>query len=116
MFYDKFASLCKEKGVSVSRGALEAGISKSLVTKWKNHQTEIPSTDVLSKLSRYFGIPVSALLGEKTALPAEESPAIDRTELKYALFRGREHITDAMLDEVLSFAEYIAQREDLKKL
>lgn len=114
MFYDKFASLCKDKGVSVSRGAMEAGISKSLVTKWKNNQTEIPSTDVLSKISRYFGIPVSELLGEEKKQPAETS-AIDRTELKFALFKGREHITDAMLDEVLSFAEYIAQRESHKK-
>lgn len=114
MFYDKFASLCKSKGVSVSRGALEAGISKSLVTKWKNHQTEIPSTDVLSKISRYFGIPVSELLGEEKAQSPEPAD-FDRDGLKYALFKGREHVTDAMLEEVLSFAEYIAQREANKK-
>lgn len=110
MFYDKFAALCKEKGVSVSRGALEAGISKSLVTKWKSHRTEIPSSDVLTKISRYFGIPVSELLGEDGKQQPEPA-GFDRSELKYALFKGREHITDAMLDEVLSFAEYIAQRE-----
>ena len=111
MFYDTFSSLCKEKGISVSRGALEAGISKSLVTKWKTNRTEIPSSDVLSKISRYFDIPVSVLLEEKPAASAE-SQVINRAELKYALFKGREHITDAMLDEVLSFAEYIAQREE----
>ena len=65
MFYDRFAYLCKQKGVSVSRGALEAGISKSLVTKWKTNNTEIPSPDVISKLSKYFGLPVSELLGEE---------------------------------------------------
>lgn len=66
MFYDRFAYLCKQKGVSVSRGALEAGISKSLVTKWKTNNTDIPSPDVIGKLSKYFGIPVSELLGEET--------------------------------------------------
>lgn len=65
MFYDRFAYLCKEKGVSVSRGALEAGISKSLVTKWKTNNIDIPSADVLSKLSRYFNLPISELLEEQ---------------------------------------------------
>lgn len=77
MFYDRFAYLCKQKGVSVSRGALEAGISKSLVTKWKTNNTEIPSPDVIGKLSKYFGLPVSELLGEepsKTPGETEKAP------------------------------------------
>lgn len=116
VFYDKFANLCKEKGVSVSRGALEAGISKSLVTKWKTNQTEIPSSEVLSKLSSYFQIPVSELLDESTsAASRHNSPIIDRAGLKFALFHGRDSVTDAMLDEVLSFAEYVTHREESKK-
>lgn len=77
VFYDRFAYLCKQKGVSVSRGALEAGISKSLVTKWKTNNTEIPSPDVIGKLSKYFGLPVSELLGEepsKTPGETEKAP------------------------------------------
>lgn len=78
MFYDRFAYLCKQKGVSVSRGALEAGISKSLVTKWKTNNTEIPSPDVIGKLSKYFGLPVSELLGEEPSkTPGEkEQPTV----------------------------------------
>lgn len=117
MFYNRFASLCKERGISVSRGAQEAGISKSLVTKWKANRVEVPSADVLSKLSKYFQIPVSALLGE-APVPDDakaEDPSLSRQELKFALFKGSEAITDAMLDEVLSFAQYVAQREKGKK-
>ena len=79
MFYDRFAYLCKQKGVSVSRGAVEAGISKSLVTKWKTNNVEIPSPDVLSKLSKYFNLPISELLDEKT----EKAPATtgERTDI-----------------------------------
>lgn len=111
MFYDRFVSLCRDKGVSVSRGAQEAGISKSLVTKWKTNQTDIPSPDVLNKLSRYFQMPISQLLGE----PAEtQPPVLSRQELKFALFRGNQDITDDMLEEVLSFADYVAQRESAK--
>ena len=65
MFYDKYAQLCKRRGVSMSAAALEAGLSKSLVTKWKVNKVDVPSPDVLKKLSVYFGMPVSELLGEE---------------------------------------------------
>ncbi len=56
----------------MSAAALEAGLSKSLVTKWKVNKVEVPSPDVLKKLSVYFGIPVSELLGEEE----KEKPTI----------------------------------------
>lgn len=65
MFYDKYAQLCKKRGISMSAAAVEAGLSKSLVTKWKVNKVEVPSPDVLKKLSTYFGMPVSELLGEE---------------------------------------------------
>lgn len=65
MFYDKYAQLCKRRGVSMSAAALEAGLSKSLVSKWKVNKVDVPSPDVLKKLSAYFGMPVSELLGEE---------------------------------------------------
>ena len=65
MFYDKYAHICKQRGISMSAAAMEAGLSKSLVTKWKANKVEVPSPDVLKKLSTYFNIPVSELLGEE---------------------------------------------------
>ena len=65
MFYDKYAQICKQRGISMSAAAVEAGLSKSLVTKWKVNKVEVPSPDVLKKLSVYFGMPVSELLGEE---------------------------------------------------
>ena len=64
MFYDKYAHICKQRGISMSAAAMEAGLSKSLVTKWKANKVEVPSPDVLKKLSAYFNIPVSELLEE----------------------------------------------------
>ena len=69
MFYDKYAQLCKQKGVSVSAAAIDAGVSKSLVTKWKVNKVETPSPDVLRKLSTYFNMPVSELMGEEKEKP-----------------------------------------------
>ena len=55
MFYDKFVLLCTLKGVSPSKAAVDAGISKSLVTKWKVNGVDVPSPEILKKLSTYFG-------------------------------------------------------------
>ena len=66
MFYDKFVYLCKQKDVSPSKAAMDAGISKSLVTKWRTNRVKTPSADVLDKLSSYFGLSVSELLNEDT--------------------------------------------------
>jgi transcriptional regulator with XRE-family HTH domain len=49
----------------MSAAAMAAGLSKSLVTKWKVNKVDVPSPDVLKKLSAYFGVPVSELLGEE---------------------------------------------------
>lgn len=64
MFYDKFASLCAQRGVSPSRAAQEAGLSKSTVTKWKNSPTSTPTGAAIEKLTAYFGITAGELLGE----------------------------------------------------
>ncbi len=74
MFYDRYAHICKQRGISMSAAALEAGLSKSLVTKWKVNKVEVPSPDVLKKLSTYFNIPVSELLGEENNEDKKEKP------------------------------------------
>lgn len=74
MFYDKYVQLCKRRGVSPSAAAIEAGLSKSLVTKWKANKVDVPSPDVLKKLSAYFGVPVSELLGEEEMGIKKEQP------------------------------------------
>lgn len=77
MFYDRFLYLCSQKGVSPSRAAVEAGISKSLVTKWKTNHVEVPSPEVIRKLAKYFGLPVSELLDEDVQ---KETPLINGDE------------------------------------
>ena len=62
MFYDKYVELCRQKGVSLSAAAIAAGISKSLITKWKNNATQVPSPEVLQKLSVYFNVSIAELL------------------------------------------------------
>ena len=117
MFYDRFVYLCSKKGVSPSRAAVEAGISKSLVTKWKTNNAKDPSPDVLRKLAAYFSMPVSELLGEenKKAPTDHGERSVNDADIKFALFGGDGEITDAMYQEVKEFAALIKLREDMKK-
>ena len=80
MFYDKYARLCKQRGVSMSAAAMEAGLSKSLVTKWKVNKVDVPSPDVLKKLSVYFGMPVSELLEEDKKEQSTENDGLSENQ------------------------------------
>lgn len=61
MFYDKFKSLCDQKGVSCNKAALEMGLSNATPSKWKKTGAT-PDGATLAKVSAYFGIPIEQLL------------------------------------------------------
>lgn len=107
MFYERFAALCAQRGISPSRAAEDAGLSKSTVTKWKRSPDSRPTGAVLEKLAQYFGVTVADLLGEPKTVRDED--------VKFALFGGSGDITDEMYQEVLRFADYVRQREMEKK-
>ena len=111
MFYDKYAQICKRRGISMSAAAIEAGLSKSLVTKWKTNKVEVPSPDVLKKLSTYFNIPVSELLeeGEK------EKPTVQDdglTESQRALMEFAKSVPDDKADKVLRVMRAILEADE----
>lgn len=87
MFYDKYLVLCKQKGVSPSRAAEEAGFAKSLVTKWRTNGVELPSPDILAKISSYFCMPVSEILGEETEKTPSELVLTEGELAMIQLFR-----------------------------
>ncbi len=66
MFYDRFVQLCTERNISPSRAAIEAGLSKSTVTKWKVSPDSKPTGTAINKLTEYFGLSISELFGEET--------------------------------------------------
>lgn len=113
MFYDRFVLLCHRRGVTPSRAAIDAGLSKSTVTKWKQDPDSRPTGTVIEKLTRYFGISISELLGEED--PDVSARPVSEEEIKFALFGGSEDITPAMYEEVKAFAAFLVQREAAKK-
>lgn len=73
MFYDLYDKLCKEKGVSRNKAAVEIGLSNSTVTKWKKTQAT-PNGETLAKIARYFNVSVDYLMSEE-AIKKERTPA-----------------------------------------
>jgi len=67
VFYDNYVRLCNSVNKSPSAVAMEIGIAKPTVSRWKtgskpNHATAL-------KVADYFGVPVSELTGEKEKAP-----------------------------------------------
>lgn len=113
MFYDKYAQLCKRRGVSMSAAAIEAGLSKSLVTKWKTNKVDVPSPDVLKKLSAYFGMPVSELLGEEEKDAKKEQPVMadELSEKRKALMQFVMEVPEDKAEMMLRVMKSILQDE-----
>jgi transcriptional regulator with XRE-family HTH domain len=63
MFFDRYLELCSQKGITPSRAALENGISKTSVTRWKNGA--VPNAVILEKLASYFNVSTDYLLGNE---------------------------------------------------
>lgn len=63
MFYDMYLSLCNKAGKTPSGAALEIGLSKPTVNRWKNGGGVTDAT--LKKVADYFGVPVEYLLTDE---------------------------------------------------
>ena len=110
MFFDRFQSLCKDRGISVYRACTDIGLNRSAVAKWKSGGK--PNGTTAAKLAEYFGVTTDYLLCETEIPPAKgRRRVVSDKEIKFALFGGDGEITDAMYDEVKRFAAFIKQRE-----
>lgn len=107
VFIDKYLSLCNEKGVSPSFAATEAGISKSLITKWRHNKTVVPSPEVLQKLSSYFGITVADLLDEEIVNAHAEKKYSERERLVQDMFS---QMNDELKDKAIEYMEFLLKK------
>lgn len=61
-FYNNFIALCNKIGKTPSAVAVEIGLSKPTVNRWKNGST--PTDATARKVANYFGVSVSDLTGK----------------------------------------------------
>lgn len=71
VFYDNYVRLCNTVGKTPSAAALEIGISKPTVSRWKTGSK--PNRATVLKVADYFGVPADALTG----VPAREGGRSD---------------------------------------
>ena len=113
MFYDKFVQICKSRGISPSRAAVEAGLSKSTVTKWKTTPDAEPTGAALKKITEYFGITISELLGEeteKTPTGSGERDILDEVDL--AFYGNYKELSEANKETLRAMARVLLEQEN----
>lgn len=126
-FYDRYISLCNRAEKTPSAVALEIGLAKPTITKWKNGGGVTDAT--AAKVAKYFGVSVGYLLG--TEDEAKESsfepmspqlltdkknkPAIDDDELskkQLMLIDFARSVPAEKVDLVLRVMQSIVEGDD----
>ncbi len=76
-FYENYLKLCEKAGKTPSAAALEMGLSKPTVNRWKKGGGATDATAL--KVASYFGVTVEELTGEEQK---EKPNALDGIELE----------------------------------
>lgn len=107
-FYEKYLMLCDKNKKTPSGAALEMGLSKTTVNRWKNGGGITDAT--ILKVASYFGIPKEELKGEEKKekpTPSEESG------LDVAFNAVLDQLTEQELADVLQYAKFkVASRKE----
>lgn len=99
-FYQKYLLLCKNNKKSPSGAALEMGLSKTTVHRWKNGGGLTDATAIT--VADYFGVTVAELMsevGEQEKAPATEGEGI--SEERKALLDIISSLTDEQCRKLL---------------
>lgn len=107
-FYENYLRLCEKAGKTPSAAALEMGLSKPTVNRWKNGGGATDATAL--KVASYFGVTVEELTGEEQKekpTPSEESG------LDAAFNAVLDQLTEQELADVLQYAKFkVASRKE----
>lgn len=97
----------KAKGLTMKELGSIVGVTESAISQYETGKRQA-DYEMLLKLSEALGCSVDDLFNEE-----KEKPAADEGDgLKFALFGGdADKISDEALEEVLSFARYVKQKE-----
>lgn len=92
-------------------------LAESTISQYETGKRQMDN-ETLLRLGEFFDVSVGYILGAEgnSKAPADTGKrSVSDDDIKFALFRGKEDITDAMYEEVLNFAEYVARREEERK-
>lgn len=107
-FYENYVRLCNKIGKSPSAVAIELGIGKPSVSRWKSGSS--PRDATLLKIADYFGVPVSELTEETQDKKNALDPYLDkskRTEYEEEVLKWFHSLPEGMRREILELAKKI---------
>ena len=115
--YEIIDGLLQERGISGAQMSADLGMSRSFMTELRKGRAKGIKLETAQKIAEYFGVSVDYLIGEETEkAPAESGKReVSDEDIQFALFGGKDEITEAMYDEVKKFAAYLKQREGYNK-
>lgn len=109
MIYDNFLDLCNSVGKTPSAVALEIGISKTSVNRWKNGGGVTDATAL--KIARYFGITVDELkngIKKQPSIPKDEELNKNDAvwELREAVLRSCPNLSLQQVSNIMNYIEF----------
>ena len=108
-FYEKYLMLCDKNKKTPSGAALEMGLSKTTVNRWKNGGGITDAT--ILRVANYFEIPKEELTGEEP--DQKEKPAPGGSELDAEFGAVLDQLTEQELADVLQYAKFkVASRKE----
>ena len=116
MFYEIFEELCYRHHTSPSKVCTELGMSKTTSSFWKR-TGGIPKRESLEKIAERFNVSVDFLLGKSDltdfkqvyqSYEASKNAPIQTNRSE--MFSILSQLTDAELDELLHYAEFLLSK------
>lgn len=108
-FYENYLKLCEKAGKTPSAAALEMGLSKPTVNRWKKGGGATDATAL--KVASYFGVTIEELTGEEQKekpAPGEGSGLDARFDVLLS------QMTDADRADLLEYMEFkVAKRKEI---
>lgn len=105
-FYEKYIAMCNRIGKAPSAVAIEIGLSKPSVNRWKNGGS--PTDATAAKIASYFKVSVAQLMGIGEETKEKQPAEGELSNKKKEFIRMVEGMSDAQierLEQILALVE-----------
>ena len=96
-FYQRYIGLCNEMSKTPSAVALEIGLSKTAVHKWKNGG--LPTDATISKVASYFNVTVDYMMGLEEE-KKEQSTESELSTIKKEFIQRVQGMSDDQIEKL----------------
>lgn len=108
MFYTLYCELCEDKNMTPGGAAAAIGFNRATVTTWKN-TGKAPKGELLTKISKYFEVPVDFLLERP---PFDHWPQINADRRGFLSAAGTDEDLLQMVWGIDALDPYAAKMKD----